>query len=257
MSFITDLFKSPSSVTAPTVTYSPQGFKAGGISATGAGNITETPQRIGLVQGAENAFGGAANEFGNLRQTVAPGFNDLLNARLTDLGNQQTSAIGNLRQNLASRRILGSSFGQDTINNLNATFAQQRDKEIAQNFLDSLKANADLLSQESTARVNQFQTGLNDLNLQADVGAKLAQNANSILAQNAQVNAKLLADAQQAQGKTLGSIIGAGAGMLGSAAGSIFGPLGSAAGGALASSIFGGPSQPVSAIGGGSISGAF
>lgn len=240
MSFITDLFKSPSSVTAPTVTYNPSGFRAGGIKATSSGNITESPERIGLVQGAENAYGGAATELGKLRQTVGPGFNDLLNARLADLANQQTSAIGNLRQNLASRRILGSSFGQDTINNLNATFNQQRDQAIANNFLDSLNANAKLLDAETQARANQFNAGLNDLNLQADIGTKISQSANQILAQNAQVNAKLLADAQQGQAKALGSIFGSVAGGLGSAAGSILGPSASAAGNALAGSLFAG-----------------
>lgn len=214
MSFISDIFGGGGDK-APTVQYQPRGFSAGGIRASPTGDITETPQRIGLVQGVQNAYGGAASELGKLRETVAPGFNSLLKARLADLENNATSAIGNLRQNLASRRILGSSFGNDTLSNLAATFAQQRDKEIADNFLQSLDANQKLLAQQYQASVNQYQSGLNDLNFQADIGAKLSQQGNDILAQNARVNADLQSKydiaSQQGTGRLIGTALALGA----------------------------------------------
>lgn len=216
MSFLTNLFGEKSN--PPPVQFTPSGFNAGGLSSTFSNNnynVTADPSRTAAVGGLSDTFANLGNQTGDLRATVAPGFNDLLKSRLTDYGNQATAAIGNLKQNLQSRRILGSSFGQDTLTRANNTFAQGRDAITADNFQKSLEANNQLLTQQYAAYAKQFQTGLDELNLETGVASSLTGNASTLLAQNAQLTAKLSEQAQEANAKMtnnnvtgLGSLVG-------------------------------------------------
>ncbi len=206
----------------PKVDFNPVGASAGGLTTAipaGGGNITVTPDanRTNAVTGVANTYGGLADQTLGLRNQVTPGYNDLLTSQLGSIDNSARSAVGNLKQNLQSRRILGSSFGQDTLTRANAEFSKQRSDTIASTFLQSLDANNKLLQQEYQARTQQAQTGLNELNLEANVANGLIGSTNQILAQNAQTNAKLQADSQAGAGKFLG-------GILGNVGQSIFGP---------------------------------
>jgi len=192
----------------PQINFTPQGFTAGGLSSDGMGNVTPTADRTAAVGGLSDAGAQAAGTFGNLAQSVAPGFNSLLDARLTDLGNTSRAAIGDLRQNLASRRILGSSFGNDTINRLQTGISQQRDSIIADNFLKSLATSSQLATQQMQAHQQQFQSKLDELNLEAGIGQKVSATANQILDSNAQAQAKLDAGAQAGSGALIGKLIG-------------------------------------------------
>lgn len=205
MSFLGRLFGGSS----PQVQMQPQGFNAGGLSTTfgpGGYNIAATPERTGLVSGLSNTFGELGNQYGSLAATVAPGFNDLLRARLGQINDSASAAIGNLRQNLQSRRVLGSSFGQDTISRGEAEFARQRDAATADTFMKSLAASSELLAKQYEAWTKQFSTGLDELNLEAGIAGPLVQNANNVLAQNARTNAELEARSQEGTGRLLGTV---------------------------------------------------
>jgi len=197
----------------PTINYQPTGFSGGGLTTsydyaggTGGTSVTASPERKGLVSSISGVYGDQANAYGNLAATVAPGFNDLLKARLTSIDNSASSAIGNLRQNLDSRRVLGSSFGQDTLTRAQSEFSQQRDAATADNFLKSLDASNQLITQQYNAQRGQFQTGLDELNLEANVGQQFSSTANQLLAANAQAQAKLDAAAQTGIGSFLGGL---------------------------------------------------
>jgi hypothetical protein len=203
---------------APSINYSPSGFTGGGLTGSYSGNnfsVTPDANRTGTVNSIADTYAKLGSETGDLRSTVAPGFNDMLKARLTDLDNQGTAAIGNLKQNLQSRRILGSSFGEDTISRANNTIQQQRDAVIADNFQKSLEANNQLLTQQYAAYAKQFQTGLDELNLEAGQASALNSTGSQILANNArtlselnmkndQFNAKMNFDTEAGIGKFLG-----------------------------------------------------
>lgn len=237
----------------PQVTPTLPSFNAGGLSGSvgsnGSASVTAGPERTALVGGLSNTYATLGNEYGNLRGTVAPGFNDLLNARLTDINNQAHQAVGDLRQNLSSRRILGSSFGNDTIARTQLAASQLRDKTIADNFLQSLDANQKLLTQQYTAYANQFNSGLTELNLEADVASKLAGQGADILNKTAQMNADLEAKSQAGAGQFLGTLIGTGAKLAPMFMG---GAGGAAAGGAIdaaAMSGFGSAASAAAALG--------
>jgi hypothetical protein len=135
---------------------------------------------------------------------VAPGVSDLRASRLEEIENARLSAVGNLRDNLARRRVLGSSFGADAVTRAEAEFAKEKERVAAESFLQELELTNNLMQQEFTARRGQFQTGLDELNLEAQIATALAGKATDVLGKNAQVEAMLLAQSQAGAGKFFG-----------------------------------------------------
>jgi hypothetical protein len=183
------------------------GFTAGGLSAmsgNGGFRIIPDAERLGLVQGISSGFGEQADILGGIRASVAPGMSELRAQRLGEIENARSSAIGNLRENLQRRRVLGSSFGQDTISRAESEFAGQRDKVAAETFLQELDMTTQVLQQEFQARRSSFQTNLDELNLQADLAAKLTAGATAQLGANARLEASLSAQEAAGAGKFFG-----------------------------------------------------
>lgn len=190
----------------------PTGFTGGGLQVFAPDGVNgtrvgPTQPRTDLVNNLSDTYGSLADAYGGLARTVAPGFNDLLKSRLASLSDSRESAISNLRQNLDSRRVLGSSFGQDTLTRADAEFSRQKDAVTADNFMKSLDASNALITQQYNALRGKFQTGLDELNLEANVGQNFSAGANKILADNAQAQAKLDAAAQSGVGSFLGGLV--------------------------------------------------
>ena len=204
--------------------FSPSGINAGGLSSSfegGSIGITPSAERLGLVRELAGKFGEQADLIGGLRGRVAPGVSELRAQRLGEIESARSAAIGNLRENLQRRRVLGSSFGQDTISRAESEFAGQRDRVAAESFLQELDMTNQLINQEFETRRSQFQTGLNELNLQADIATKLSAGATAQLGANARLFAELSARESAASGKffnetfaPVGKAIGSGFGNL-------------------------------------------
>jgi hypothetical protein len=195
-------------------------ISAGGITTSGSKTITATssPERTGLIGRIAATFPEQANFLAGLRSKVAPGVSALRASRLAGLEGSRSRAVGDLRENLAQRRVLGSSFAQDSLTRANLEFQQEKDKVEAESFLQELELSHMIATEEFEARRGEFQTTIDDLNLQADIATQLATAATSQLGANARLKAEL--DAQNASG--LGSFIGKIAGMgLGLATGGI------------------------------------
>lgn len=192
---------------APQVAYTPPGLNAGGLSATfgdNGYNVTASGDRMAAVGNVAQTFGDQASTFAGLRSMVAPGNNALLQARLAEIENARSSAIGNLRENLQRRRVLGSSFAQDAATRAEAEFGQQRSAATADTFMRSLEASSQLAEKEFTARRGQFQTGLDEMNLETNLAAGLATKATDVLGQNARYQALLDAQNDAGRGQYIG-----------------------------------------------------
>ena len=194
MSFLTNMFGDTQPQAAPPTT--PTGFSGGGLTASFGGNsygVTADANRTGAVSNLAGTYGDLGNTYGDLLKTVAPGASASLTAQLQDQDNQARSAIGNLKQNLQARRILGSSFGQDTISRANNTVQQQRDATIAQNYQQEFENTSQTIAAQHAAYAQQYQTGLDELNLESGTASGLVSGANSVLMNNQ----KLLQDQNQ------------------------------------------------------------
>lgn len=187
----------------PKINYSPPSINAGGLSGTG-GNITASDQRMGLVNNIAGTYGPQADDLSKLRDQLTPGFGALTNAGVTAIHSARDAAIGNLRENLQRRRVLGSSFGQDAVTRSAAEFGNQEASYRAQSFLSELDANQKLTQQMFDARRGQYQTGLDELNLEANAGTQLASQASAQLGANARLQAQLDAMSQQNAGRFFG-----------------------------------------------------
>lgn len=212
--------------TAPLSSFQPQGFSGGGFGTSfGPGGLTITPtaERLGLVRDIGSQFGAQAGELGGLRSRVAPGFSDLRASRLAEIENARTAAIGNLRDNLARRRVLGSSFGQDAISRAEAEFGQAKGKAAAETTLQEIEMTNNLINQQFQAKRQEFQTGLDELNLEAGIASGLAGKATETMGANARFLAALNAQEASAAGKFFGSTFQPVGKAVGDAAGKKFG----------------------------------
>lgn len=198
------------------------GINAGGLSGVN-GTLSADANRTGLVQNVAGQFGNQADALGGLRARLTPGFSDLRTARLAEVENARTNAIGNLRENMARRRVLGSSFGQDALTRAEVEFGQQKDKVAAESLLQEIEGTQMLINQEFEARRGQYQTGLDELNLQADIATKLAASATAQMGANARLEADLKSKEKAGEGKFFGQAFGPVASELGKGVSSFFG----------------------------------
>lgn len=189
-------------------------------------DVTPTAERREAVAGIRDVTSEAAGDIADLRGRVRPGFGELTQARVQAIRNRRRRSVGNLRENLARRRVLGSSFGQDAISRAESEFAQREAEARAKSFLQEFEATQNLLGREFELRRSGFQTLLDDLNFQSDLAARLAGAGGSSIAANARQQAELEAQRTGAQAGVLGTV--------GGAIGSVYGgPIGGAVGSAI------------------------
>lgn len=219
----------------PFVPPPPTGINAGGLSSSMSGgnlNVTASPERLGLVGNVADSFGRLGDELGILRGAVAPGISTLRASRLAEIEDARNRSIGDLRENLQRRRIFGSSFGNDAIARAESEFAGQRERVAAESTLQELEATNNLVNQQFNAQRGQFQTFLDEMNLQANIAAGLAGKATDTMAANARLQAQLNMLEAQGAGKFFGQTFGPLANSIGnSVGGKIGGFLGGGGGG--------------------------
>lgn len=190
--------------------FQPTAFNAGGLSSSMSGNtlnITPTADRLAAVSGLQNTFGNLATELGGQRASVAPGMSDLRQQQLAEIENARTASIGNLRENLQRRRVLGSSFGADALSRAEAEFGAQKSKVAANSFMQEFEMTNQLINQQFGALRGKFQTGLDEMNLEADIASKLSAGATKTMGENAQFLSLLNSKEAAGQGKFYGDLI--------------------------------------------------
>lgn len=193
--------KTPKSVTNltgannPGAQLEPLNLNAGGlrtnINNNGTVRVSASPLRQRLIREGIGISLNQANQLGDLRARVAPGVSDLRASRLQQLENRRQSSISNLKDNLARRRVLGSSFASDDITRRELEFAQEADRVEAETFLQEIELTNNFINQEAQAKTNAFNTGLNELNLQAQLAQNMSAQASNTLAQSAQLQSQL------------------------------------------------------------------
>jgi hypothetical protein len=161
-------------------------------------------------------FPRALGDLDRLRGTLTPGFSKLREARLGAVENARSRSIGTLRESLARRRVLGSSFADDARIRAEREFAEAAAQEEAKSFLEELDSNLRLIEVEGNAVESAMQRELQELGIVTGTDVQLS----SLISNNTQFERRLAAQEQQAAGSFYGSLINTGAtlaGTLGSA----------------------------------------
>lgn len=118
-----------------------------------------------LQEGMRDLISGSAR----LREEVRPGFGRLTDAAVKTIRNRRDEAVGNLRESLARRRVLGSSFAEDAQARVEAEFADLEERTRAQAIIEEIGLSRDLMATE--AGLNQVAAQL----LQLDAATLAAE----------------------------------------------------------------------------------
>ena len=176
--------------------------------------LTSSPQVTGALDTFASASSDAAAGFGEIRALVTPGFGrlsetttDLFARARQRIAANRKKSIGDLRENLNRRRLLGSSFADDSINRqIRVSDDALRDlvatenQVLAGNFLQELDLQTTLIREEAQVRINGAVQTLNQLNFESSIAAELATAFNSTISELAAFQADLLAQGSRARG---------------------------------------------------------
>jgi hypothetical protein len=179
---------------APTSGYKPGGFTSTGLNATPSGNITQltqTPQMQDWLSNVSGAYGKQGQDLTGMLKEVTPAFGKLTQTAQAAIENQRLKTVGNLQDNLARRRVKGSSFGSDALARMNAEFSQKSAEIGTQSKLAEIEASTKLINEITQAYANEFNTYISQANFEAGLGAQIASGVTSALAGNAQMASQI------------------------------------------------------------------
>jgi len=177
--------------------FQPGGFEGGGLTGTfadGKFSLTRGAELTGALGEVSGAFRRTSEDFRSLAGQVTPGFGRLTKSRLAQVESARRRSIGNLRENLSRRRVLGSSFGEDAITRGEIEFTREANRVEAESFIQELQLNAELLGKANEAEVQRATTMLGQLNFESGLAAEISGQINTIMATNTQLHAQLTAD---------------------------------------------------------------
>lgn len=195
-------------------------LNAGGIFAqskvkkSGKSKITvgSTPERQALIAQQAGLFSGLADRFAELGEEVRPGFGRLTEARVASLDAARRRAVGDIRENLSRRRVLGSSFGEGQISRTQEEFGRAEAEVRAQSFLEELDLTTQFIEKETQFDLQAVQTSIDELNLQLSVAQQLAGITLPVVSANSLLQQQLAFDAAEALASGIGQGFGAAAG---------------------------------------------
>jgi len=151
------------------------------VSKKGKVRVKSSAERRGLVGEVSSLLSGGAEELSGIRDLVRPGFSAFRRAGLESIGTRARRSIGNLRENLARRRVQGSSFAEDAVTRAEREFAQEESQFAAATTLQEIDVFTQLTQQITQQQVAAVERQVQELNLQLDVGLQLAGAATQSL----------------------------------------------------------------------------
>lgn len=191
-------------------------FRGGGLKGTfdkdgdeqGAATITSSPQRRRQVRRLQRGFLREARQLGRLKKKFSKAGGRLRRTIKTQSLAQQRKSVGNLRENLARRRVLGSSFAGDAVGRTEAEFAKQRGESLAVAKLKELDVQTQLIQAINVARRNATNVKLNELNLQAQLAANFQAGLQAAFSQAQATQQQLAVGILESLGSGIGAVGG-------------------------------------------------
>lgn len=131
--------------------------------------LGDVRSRSGLLRQDVDALRGRlGGTFAELQGQVKPGFGGLTDARVKAIRDRADEAVGNLRESLSRRKVLGSSFASDALTRTELAFAQEEEGARAQSFVEEMGLSRQLAVDEAVATGQLGQLSGNLLNLDAE-----------------------------------------------------------------------------------------
>lgn len=225
--------------------FSPQAHSSGLVATPFANggrgyNLSLGPGLTSALSEFRSLSEAGANQLGRLQSRLAPGFSDLRQAGLARLNANRTRTVGDLRGDLARRRVLGSSFANDTIARAEAEFALQEADFSSRTFLQEIDATVNLINQQNDLRLNAVSQELAAQSDLANISASLITGLQNNMTALAQTNAQIAAQNAANNAAGLGAFFQPAIDQLGSGFGNWIGSVLGGGNGAMSESPGGG-----------------
>ena len=149
-----------------------------GINIDNTGNIgmTRTAESQGVM---DRLLGGLSTDeaaYGDLLSQITPGFGRLSNARRDEIERAAQKGVGNLRDQLARRRVAGSSFANDQIGSLRAEYDALKEKSLAESMVQELQMTQDVIGARTNARNATISQAFQNIQFEGNLGGQLMQS---------------------------------------------------------------------------------
>lgn len=125
-------------------------FMADSAAITGALG-QQIPGLFSNTERLRGQLGGLTGELSDLQAQVQPGFGKLTQAVRESIRNKSLQATGNLKDSLARRGILGSSFADDALSRVERDFAAQEAEATSQAAVGEMQLSSQILTQKMQA----------------------------------------------------------------------------------------------------------
>ena len=208
MSFVKSLVNPRKPSTPSAFTSSSPGYRMSTqLDEKGTG-VNSFIQRTGTApqQAFDSRFPRMLGDIDTLRGGLTPGFSNLRAARLASVDNARNRAMGNLRENIALRRLSGSSFGEDTLIRAEREFAQAEADEQGKSFLEELNANLTVIREESAQVYNALQREMAEAGMSANFISTMGQ----VISNNQQFAEQAVLNQEAGAAKLAGTLAGFG-----------------------------------------------
>lgn len=198
----------PSELKDPRLT----GFEAPGLGANFLSpellKVMRSPETQEALSGISDAYRTQAQDLAGLRPLVEPGFGRLTESGIRAVRDARRKTVGDLRQNLAKRRVLGSSFAADDIARTEAEFAKKESEVSSKAFIAEMAMSQNLINEQAQAQANQYLQTLNQLNIESQIASTMASGVSNILSSNAQLMGQMELGTGGRLFDTIGGVLG-------------------------------------------------
>lgn len=173
------------------------GFLSDGTLQT-ALNRLDTP----TLRRRNQRQGRVLEDLDTIRGEVRPGFGRLTDAAVDTIRDRSNVAVGNLRQQLGNRRVLGSSFAGDAEGRVRNEFAREETKARSEAIIGEIALTSQILDQESDLLQQEIQNEFSEL--------QLAQNQTNAfigaVGRANEIDKQLAAQSQRGAGQFVGDL---------------------------------------------------
>ena len=178
--------------------FKPAGFNTAGVSGafdkeSNTFNLTRSEGLEQSLAGITSGFRKRGEEFSRLRGEITDKVTGFTRSRINRLRANRQRTVGNIRSELQSRRVLGSSFAQASIAGAEAEFALAEDEIFSEGQLIELELERSLIFDETQAGIDAANTLLEQFNFETTLGANLSVQAGTQIQSNLTVSAQAAA----------------------------------------------------------------
>ena len=156
-------------------------------------DVRSSAERDRLVNSLSAVFNRGAGEYEDLRDMVRPGFSALRDSQLLQVENARKRAMSDLKNDLTLRGVAGSSFAGDTQTRQEISFLEEKQRIEAVTFIQEMEMTSNFIDKQYQMESQALGVKLNELNIQAEMGLKLAGVGADLLKTQASLQTELAA----------------------------------------------------------------